>query len=282
MFYRWTCYLVSEQSCMHLISPSPYIISPFLRLRSAYYRWWYEVSQGFTWSRRDYREEPAQTLPVSLSVDQQQTIQGLQLKYGEKFEDQFAASTALENYEYLNLFDQIQEKFNWQPAFDKDLVDVGSLNFYYAPALQAFFHPRQLSGIELEGYRVYTNLYNRFEYAQCYIRPFKNTSYTVMDFCDFTETVDGITCFYPFVIPEPLLAWRLPLKVFQPQRLFEQITRSLRKEGVLLMLNHGEEEAQVACDLARHCGLQLQSVPQPLPPLFPRAEVPIVSIWLKT
>ena len=266
---------------MQELSPSPSIIPPFLRLRSAYYRWWYEISQGFTWSRRNYREEPAQTLPVSLSAEQQQSIQRLQLKYDVKFEDQFASSTALENYEYLDLFDQAQDQLNWQLAYGQELVDVGSLNFYYAPALHAYFHPRRLSGIELEGYRVYTNLYNRFEYAQCYIRPYPNTSYTVMDFCDYSGTVDGITCFYPFVIPEPLIAWRLPLKVFRPQRLFEQIFRSLKTKGFLLMMNHGEEEVQVAFTLAQHSGLKLQCPPLPVSPLFPRAEVPYVSLWHK-
>mgnify|MGYP000200440590 CR=1 FL=1 len=252
-----------------------------LRLRSAYYRWWYEISQGFTWSRRQYHEEPARRLPASLTSQQQLTIQRLQLTYNVKFENQVASCTALENYEYLDLFDQAQEKLNWQPTLNQEVVDVGSLNFYYAPSLHACFHPRTLSGIELEGYRVYTNLYNRFEYAQCYIRPYANTSYRVMDFCDYAGEVDGITCFYPFVIPGPLIAWRLPLKVFQPQRLFEQMSRCLKPNGFLLMMNHGEEEAQVALAFAQQCGLQLHGAPHSISPLFPRAENPFVSLWHK-
>jgi len=259
---------------------SPYI-SPLLRLRSTYYRCWYEVSRGLKWVRRHYHEQPACTLPKSLTTQQRRRIEALQMKYGIQFENQFHVSTSLENYEYLDLLDQTKEKFCWNPDLHKEMVDVGSLNFYYAPALHAFFQPRQLQGIELEGYRIYTNLYSRFDYAQCYIRPFTNTSYTVMDFCDYTGSADGITCFYPFVIPEPLVAWRLPLKVFQPERLFERMTQSLRKEGFVLMMNHGEDEAKWACDFAQRSGLQLQSHPLPIPPLFPRAEMPIVSVWHK-
>ena len=258
----------------------PYI-SPILRLRSAYYRCWYEISRGLKWVRRHYHEQPAHTLPNSLTAQQRHRIKTLQVKYEVQFEDEYHASTALENYEYLDLLDQTKEKFDWQPEHGKELVDVGSLNFYYAPTLNAFLHPRKLQGIELEGYRIYTNFYCRFDYAQCYIRAFANTSYTVMDFCDYTGSVDGITCFYPFVKPEPLVAWRLPLKVFQPQRLFEQMMRCIRTEGFVLMMNHGEDEARWACDFAQRSGLQLHGHPRPISPLFPRAEVPIVSIWHK-
>ncbi|GJL55964.1 MAG: hypothetical protein NPIRA02_30960 [Nitrospirales bacterium] len=254
-------------------------LSPLLRLRSTYYRCWYEISRGFTWIRREYHEQPARALPETLTPYQRHRIKTLQLTYGVHFEDQLHISTTLENYEYLDLLDQTKEKLGWEPDRNKELVDVGSLNFYYAPALHAFFHPHTLQGIELEGYRVYTNFYSRFDYAQCYIRPFANTSYTVMDFCNFTGSADGITCFYPFVKPEPLVAWRLPLKVFQPQRMFERMAHSLRPEGFVLMMNHGEDEAQWACTFAQQNGLQLKSQPQPIPPLFPRADVPIISVW---
>ncbi len=263
------------------VSPLPYI-SPLLRLRSAYFRCWYEISRGLTWVRREYREEPARTLPQSLTDHQRHRIDALQVKYGVQFENQYHSSTALENYEYLDLLDRTKELLNWQPELGKELVDVGSLNFYYAPALQVFFHPKQLEGVELEGYRVYTNFYSRFDYAQYYIRAFPNTSYTVIDFCNYTNLTDGITCFYPFVIPEPLVAWRLPLKVFQPQRMFEQIARSLRPQGFVLMMNHGEDEAYWANEYAQRSGLLRQNQPQSISPLFPRAEIPIVSLWWKS
>jgi len=266
---------------MRPLSPSPAFpdISPLLRLRSTYYRCWYEVTRGLKWVHRHYHEQPTYTLPESLTPHQQRRIEALRVKYRVQFENQFNVSTTLENYEYLDLLDQTKETLGWNPDVHKKMVDVGSLNFYYAPALHAFFQPGELQGIELEGYRIYTNLYSRFDYAQCYIRPFANTSYTVMDFCHYTGTVDAITCFYPFVKPEPLVAWRLPLKVFQPQRLFERMTQSLRTDGFVLMMNHGEDEAQWACDFAQRSGLRLQSPPQPIPPLFPRAEMPIISVW---
>ena len=228
---------------MHSVSLSPYI-SPLLRLRSAYHRVWYEMTRGIKWPRRRYHEQPAEVLPESLTPRQQHRIEALREKYGVRFEEQFHSSTALENYEYLDLFDQIQEKQDWKPCFGQELIDVGSLNFYYASALHAFFHPKQLQGIELEGYRVYTNFYSRFDYAQCYIRRLSNTTYSVMDFCDFRGVADGITCFYPFVKPEPLVAWRLPLKVFRPHRLFENCVRTLRTGGFLLMINHGKTKGR--------------------------------------
>ena len=256
-------------------------LSPLLRLRSAYHRCWYEITHGIKWPRRHYHEQPAQALPEALTFQQRDRIKLLQDTYNVRFENEFHSFTALENYEYLDLFDQLKEKLHWQPNLQQELIDVGSLNFYYASALNTFFHPKQLQGIELEGYRVYTNFYSRFDYAQCYIRPFSNTTYTVMDFCDFHGTADGITCFYPFVKPEPLIAWRLPLKVFQPQRLVEHCVRILKTGGFLLMINHGEEEGGLAYDLAQNSGLSLHGKPHPLSPLFSRAEIPIASLWYK-
>ncbi|MCA9473379.1 MAG: hypothetical protein MRJ96_06680 [Nitrospirales bacterium] len=256
-------------------------ISPLLRIRSAYYRCWYEVSRGFTWIRREYREDPVHTLPESLTAQQRQRIESLQDQYGVQFENQFQSSTALDNYEYLDMLHQVTQILDWRPQADQSLVDVGSLNFYYAPAIHAFFRPRQLAGIEIEGYRVYTNFYSRFDYAQYYIRGLPNTSYTVMDFCEYGGSVDGITCFYPFVIPDPLVAWRLPLKVYRPQRLFARMEKSLNAQGFLLMLNHGKEEAGWACEFAQRSGFQGFQPPQALQPLFPRSEIPIISLWHK-
>ena len=48
-------------------------------------------------------------------------------------------------------------------------------------------------------------------------------------------------------------AWRLPLSMLTPERLFARIYRNLRPRGLLVVVNHGTAEAAIAralCDAA--------------------------------
>ena len=108
-------------------------------------------------------------------------------------------SLALANYLYLDLLDRAHHAFQWTPDGGATLVDVGSQHLYDAPVLHAFFQPQKLTGVEVEGYRICQDGYSRFDYAMAYIRDLPNTQYQIMDFCEFDDAVDGITCFYPFV-----------------------------------------------------------------------------------
>jgi hypothetical protein len=52
------------------------------------------------------------------------------------------------------------------------------------------------------------------------------------------------------------LAWRLPLTLLAPERLFRQIRHNLRPDGVYFMVNHGSHEAALASDCCTAAGLQ--------------------------
>jgi len=189
-------------------------------------------------------------------------------------------SIALANYLYFDLLDRAYHAFQWMPDSGMTLVDMGSQHFYYAQALHVFFQPRKLTGVEVEGYRVCQDGYSRFDYATAYIRDLPNTQYQVMDFCDFTEAADGITCFYPFVEPA-LVRWRLSLKVFRPELLAQTMARVLRPKGFLFMVNCGEEEGVNACRLM--AGVDLKLVGQLIypDPLTEWKEFPVMSLWEK-
>ena len=254
--------------------------SPWLRIRSAYHRIWYELSQAIRWSRSTYHEKPAYALPP-LASWQQERVHYLQEQYGVCFEQQFQATTALENYAYLDLLDWASHVFDWAPDPRQEVVDVGSLNFYYASVLHGFFHPSKLVGVELEGHRVYRNFFSRIDYAQFYIRSLPKTCYLAMNFCDYKGTADMITCFYPFISPEPLIGWRLPLNVFQPQALFRRMAKCLKPGGTFFMVNHGEEEAEMASTLAQNHRLLPLACLTYTNPLIQRTSYPVVSLWQK-
>ncbi len=257
------------------------IISPFLRIFSAYNRVWFEVQRTLKWSKSRYEEPVAGTLN-SLNAQQSERIRQLKSGYPVVFENQFRQSLALTNYHYLDLLDRTRREFQWQTEPGLQLVDVGSQNFYYAVSLRAFFQPQQLTGIEVEGYRIYQDGYSRFDYATAYIHGLPNTHYRVMDFCEFDERVDGITCFYPFLEPKALVRWRLPLKIFRPDLLVQTMARVLRPQGFVFMVNRGEAESAVAKQLMANASLQMVGQWTCFDPLTPWNGPPVVSLWIKS
>jgi len=62
---------------------------------------------------------------------------------------------------------------------------------------------------------------------------------------------------FPFLTPTAILAWRLPLSLLAPEKLFRQIQRNLLPKGVFFMVNHGQDEAALAEPLCTAAGLKL-------------------------
>jgi len=88
-----------------------------------------------------------------------------------------------------------------------------------------------------------------------------------------------VTAFFPFVSDAPVLAWRLPLTVLQPERLFAQVRANLAPDGEFWMVNHGEREAAIAAGLASAAGLLRRASYVDREPLLPRPEPAVVSRW---
>jgi len=241
---------------------------------------WFEIQRTMKWSKPHF-EEPAAGILQDLNTHQTQRIQQLKSADAVAFEDRLRHTLALTNYQYLDLLDRARQQFLWQPDPGGHLVDVGSQNFYYAPVLHAFFQPQSLTGIEVEGYRIYQDGYSRFDYATAYIRGLSNTQYRVMDFCEFDEPVDGITCFYPFLEPKALVRWRLPLKVFRPELMAYTMARVLRPKGFVFMVNRGEAEGAIAKDLMANTNLRLVGQWTCSDPLTEWNGPPIISLWKK-
>ena len=135
------------------------------------------------------------------------------------------------------------------------MCDIGSANFAYAQALHTFFKPTQLTGVEVDGHRVYCNGRSRIDYAKGHIQDLPQTTYVVKDFRIYEEHADIFTAWYPFVTPKPLLAWRLPLSLFDPGAFFARIARNLPIGGLFVMISHSSSECKVARDIIESVGL---------------------------
>lgn len=128
-------------------------------------------------------------------------------------------------------------------------LDVGSKNWYYAFGLQAFAQrfSQQASwlGVELDGGRRYINGYSRAAYGRLLASQLQHGDYrwqSIMEVRD-TKGFDLITCFFPFVFEDTLLAWGLPLSEHQPQRILEKMLSLLAPGGVLVTVHLGKDEA---------------------------------------
>ena len=248
------------------------------RLRSGYHRFWYEASQALRWSRGTYRETPIGTHPT-LTPLQRERIEELSTIYGMPFELRYPSETSLFNYGYLDLLDQARRDLSWTIPQQQQVCDVGSGNFAYAAALHAFFHPSQLVGTEVDGHRLYCNGRSRIDYAHGHIQDLPHTQYVVTDYRHHHQLANIITAWFPFVTPKPLLAWRLPLSLFDPTGLVTKIANNLVIGGTFVMINHSPTEAKVAHSLAESSGLVCRGHFVHHAPLRPRTQPAVLTLW---
>lgn len=247
------------------------------RLVSYYHAFWFRLGQGLAWSRGTYREHSSGELD-QLSGVVRERIERLQQQFGLRFEKYAGQLTALKQYDYLDILEQAWSALRLPRSRGGVVQDIGSSNFWYAPVLHAFFRPTELLGIEVEGYRLYVNGYSRLDYARGYIQHLPNTQFVVENYIFFERPADIVTAWYPFVTPDPVLAWRMPLSVFAPQALFSRIARNLLPHGRFVMINQGRKEASIAAALCHEVGLIRQGCCEVTTPLRLR-HPPVLTVW---
>lgn len=248
------------------------------RCRSLYHELWFRLSERIRWSRQPYHEKPIGCL-AGLTSWQIARINELQVRYDLRFETHYGQHTALANYAYLDLLHQAWTNTNRPVPQGGVVADVGCANFWYARTLHAFFRPATLTGVDVEGFRLYPTGYSRYDAARGYIAGLSQTSFLVANYCEVETKADVITAWFPFVTPSPVLAWRLPLTVFSPERLFDRIARNLTSQGLFFMVNQGSDEAAIAADYGRRAGLRLVDRWVHPRPLRTRPHPPVVSWW---
>ncbi|MGE3154012.1 MAG: hypothetical protein AB7G48_19670 [Nitrospiraceae bacterium] len=248
------------------------------RVRSLNYRVRYELSRIIGWSRGAVRETPAENLP-ELSPIQRRRVISLIARYHVRFEHRYQKDTAVRNYAYLDVLDRAREELDWRVPQGNTVYDLGSATFSYAPSLQAFFKPRRLVGVEIDAYRLYHHWRSRLDLARGYAKDLPHTEYLVADYRALRFTADVILAWYPFVTPKRLLAWRLPLALFEPAKLFEQVFRNLATDGTFVMVNCSADEMQVARQGAIRAGLHCLGQYLHREPLKARSQPAILTIW---
>lgn len=155
--------------------------------------------------------------------------------------------------ENLYTKDVLSQFFNQELRKQVKVLDVGCKNWFYAQGEYQFFksfcEEVFLDGVEIDPYRLYSNLYSRFEVAKYYTRGLKNTNYIAGNLLDINKKYDFIVWFLPFVVKEPHVYWGLPQKLFYPEKLINHAYSLLEENGAMLIINQGELEAQVQKNL---------------------------------
>jgi SAM-dependent methyltransferase len=196
-----------------------------------------------------------------VTLEQAQRITALQTRYQVQFEQSMTAATALNNYEYLDILDRAWGASGSVRPQGGVLCDIGCASFWYAAAMAKFFAPHDLVGVEIEGHRLFRDGHTRIDYAAGYLSRVAGARFIVADYGRCELPADVILAWFPFVTPAAVLAWRLPLSVLAPDRLFARVHHNLRPDGIFVMVNHGEPEARlaetfcVAAGLIRRFGL---------------------------
>ncbi len=207
----------------------------------------------------------------------------MQSRYQVRFEAGLSAATSLNNYEYLDILDRFWSQAGLDRPLGLRVCDVGCANFCYAPAMQAFFQPRSLLGVEVEGYRLYRDGRTRIDYAKGYLEALPDARFLVADYLDLELPADLITAWFPFVTAPAILAWRLPLSLLRPQRLFARIGTNLSAGGMFVMVNHGLQEAAYADDLCNAACLRRVALSASEGPLSGHRALPaVISAWRKS
>lgn len=249
------------------------------RIRSLRHGLWYGISERIRWSRGVFEETPALEL-CTVNLEQAKRIAALRGRYQVQFEQRLSAETSARSYEYLDLLDRGWRESKVERPLGGELCDIGCASFWYAAALHAFFRPDRMVGVEVEGHRLFRDGHSRIDYAAGYLSHLPNARFVVADYTTYPEPADIITCWFPFLTPAAILAWRLPLSLLAPEPMFRRIQHNLKAGGLFFMVNHGLHEWRLgsACCTAANLDLAAHWT-EPRPSIERRMSPPVLSWW---
>ncbi len=151
------------------------------------------------------------------------------------------ACTRQEYWQNLYTLDICDHYFPRPRAMTRGL-DIGAAAWSYLPALCAWSNT-PWDGVELDAHRRYWTLATRRTHAEYMVRRSDpRCRYYSGSLLEMRECYSHMTWLLPFVTPEPLNAWHLPQRYFQPRELLAHAWSLLAPGGALFIVNQGERE----------------------------------------
>lgn len=221
----------------------------------------FALRQRLAWQRGGYREQADDPVAVAAAHPRAERLQELLARYRPALVDRCSAATILDNLDVLHMLDRVRQAVEWTAPERIVALDVGAKNFYYAPALHAFWSAQatvdELVGVEVDAYRVYRNGYSRADYAAAYMAGLPGARFVAADIRSWHEPADVVTLMFPFVVPYPLIKWGLPLRLLAPEAILAHVWGLLKPGGLLIVINQDVVEAGAQAAVCRTVGVPI-------------------------
>lgn len=237
----------------------------------------YPLRQMFRWERRGLRlkNEDKSQLYGHLSLPARAEACQMEQKYRafyhlESFFNTSTVDNYCENLFYLEMLEKGMATAKVNLPDSIQVADIGSSSWFYVQALASFLkwwnteREREyfLEGYEIDAFRVYQDLYSRYDHAIANIRQLKKVVYYPQGFKTRNNYYDLALMFFPFIFPTDHLEWGLPGGCFDPMGLLNQAWASLKTGGVLLVVNQGQMEFEAERNMIRQLGVEPATVYQ--------------------
>jgi hypothetical protein len=220
----------------------------------------YYLRGKFRWHRSGFRPPITPQKPLFQHLDADFRVNAVQMEkklasdyHLDKLKEITNSGNYQENLFYLHM---LQTAFSDLPGYtlpDKlHAADIGPSHWFYVHSLVNFLKWHQtdtsrnvtLDGYEADPWRVYSDLYSRYDRALGYIGDLENTFYHPKSFSTQTGEYDLIFMFFPFVFIKDHRGWGLPDEEFQPEKLRKDVWSSINQGGRLIVVNQGLDEHQ--------------------------------------
>lgn len=223
--------------------------------------WQWALKQWLSWSPRLRRKDArADAAALVAGFDDAARHRHHTLSSHYTLDDWPQLCNATEYRENLYLLDVLTQCVPPRAAGSRGL-DIGCRSFSHLPALSAFM-PGSWTGVELDAHARYWNGYTRRAYGEWMAAQRAQCRFIAGSLLQVEGSYDLISWTLPFVLPEPLAAWGLPSRFFEPLALLRHAQKLLAPGGVMLIINQGEVEAAEQQQLLTACNMAFRPLGQ--------------------
>jgi SAM-dependent methyltransferase len=213
---------------------------------------------------RGSRPEILSAYPVDVRTRAGDEIARLCAAYHfESVETGFTERDLRENYFYLAMLDEAFRRSDAALPAEVTVADIGPSSWFYVQALFFAFtyfgttraRAVNLTGFEVDAYRLYADFHTRRDHALANMRGLAGVEYVDHGFEPDPSAYDVITSFFPFVFEKDHLEWGLPRSLFNPRSLLNATLASLKPGGLLVIVNQGLKEHEEELRFLQEAGV---------------------------
>lgn len=234
----------------------------------------YPLRQLFRWRRKGLQiiNEDKASLYNHLAEPSRSQAEAAASRLREAYhlEPLYSTSTRDNYQENLFYLAMLESAFSTvSPQFPEKLnaADIGPSHWFYVQALYAALkwwrcpagREVTLTGFERDAYRIYSDLYSRYDHALAHIGRLQGVTYIPVAFKVQPASYHVVTQFFPFIFLSDHLKWGLPPAMFNPSALLVAAWLSIKPGGLLIIVNQGKAEHTAQLEHLRRANIPVQA-----------------------